>query len=246
VLTVDGSAISSSSSSKYFPFDIPEMKSKRPNPSDENYYHAKSRRANDPANTPDTRTQLSLQLQTDAEASTQSYVRLTDLPTEILLHVFSCISKRDLINMATVCRRCYVVSNDRSLWRELTFTGSTPTTETVRLLLRKSPDLRYLKMVDRTDATAIIEQVCRSNEKLRTLIIERCTGEPRKLSINDGVICNLPKRCRDLKNLTIKRTYINRIKFYNILSQTLPNLKKVDFSVRSGALAIFERTCKKL
>jgi hypothetical protein len=175
-----------------------------------------------------------------------SVPHLTDLPTDILLQIFSRLSQRELMNSATVCKRWYMVSNHRSLWRQLTFTGYTPTTETVYLMLRKSPGLHYLKIVERDDATAIVKEICRSNKELRTLIIKRCRGEPETTFINARVICNLPKSCRELTSLTIKTTEINSIKFYNILGQMLPKLKKVNFSIPSGALGIFSRTCNKL
>jgi len=58
-----------------------------------------------------TRMQFSLPFQIDAEACTQSSVPcLTDLPTEIILHIFSWLLKGDLINVATVCR-FHVISN---------------------------------------------------------------------------------------------------------------------------------------
>jgi len=150
------------------------------------------------------------------------------------------------MNVATVCRKFYVLSNDRSLWRELTFAGSTPTTETICLLLRKSRGLYYLQIVERNDATVIIKEVCRSNNKLRTLIINRCRGKTKQYFIHARVICNLINRCRDLENLTIKETYIRSMKFYNILGQMLPNLRKVHLEVASGVLGIFARTCNKL
>jgi len=171
------------------------------------------------------RTQF-LQFQADAEASTQySAPRLTDLPTDMLLHIFSWLPKRDVMSVASVCK-CYEVSNDSSLWRALTFTGSTSSTQKVQLLLRKSPGLRYLEVAGRTDATAVIKQVCRSNGKLRTLVVKRCFGEPQEMSVKDAVICNLPKRCKELESLTIEDTYIKSTEFCNSLGQTLPNFKK--------------------
>jgi hypothetical protein len=113
-------------------------------------------------------------------------------------------------------------------------------------MLRKASGLHFLQIVRRTDTTAIVEEVCRSNENLRTLIIKGWKGEKRRVSIKARVICNLPRHCRELENLTIKRIDINSFKFYRILGETLPNLRKVDFSVPSGALAVFARSCDKL
>jgi hypothetical protein len=208
----------------------------------------KNRHLNDPETIPGTRTQFLQFQQTDAAAAnTQSSApRLTDLPTEVLLHILSWLPKRDLLILAFVCRRCYEVSNNSSLWRALTFIGPTPTTGTVRLLLRKSTGLRYLKVTGRTDATAIIKEVCRSNKKLRTLIVKRCFGGPEEICVEDRVICNLPNCCRELENITLEETYIDSIDFFDILGRTLPNLKKIHLSERSEALAVFVRNFDKL
>jgi hypothetical protein len=115
--------------------------------------------------------------------------------------------RSDLMSVATVCRRCYEVSNDGSLWRALKFIGRTSTADMIRLLLRKSPGLRYLEVVGRTTGTAIIEEVCIPNEKLRTLIFKRCMGEPNVMCIKYGDIYNIPKYCTDLENVTIKGSY---------------------------------------
>jgi hypothetical protein len=176
-----------------------------------------------------------------------SQVDITDLPSELMLEIFSGLSVRDLCQcVAPVCKEWSILARHPSLWKELSF-GKGISKSNVLKILRESPLLRKLSLKGRRDTDAILRRVCRSNRHIETLKILGCRGSVRRREVNGIILTGILKGCPKLCHLLLKGTLVKSVEFYRTLARLGDHTKsfKILGATKAGMLC-FLRTRAKL
>jgi hypothetical protein len=122
--------------------------------------------------------------------------RITDLPPEMLLHIFSLLSSRDICErVAPVCKQWNILSRHPCVRKDLLLYGDHISTSEACGLLRRRPQLRSLTLKARHDTDAILEQVCKTNRLIEKIEIDECRGSEETLEVNAQILAKTLEIC---------------------------------------------------
>lgn len=125
-----------------------------------------------------------------------SRTRITDLPPEMLLEIFSWLSIVDICErVAPVCEQWNILSRHPYLRKELSLSGEHISTARAYELLRSSPHLRSLCLRRRHDTDAILQQLCKSNRRIEKIDIDECRGSEQTLEVNVQILAMTLEVC---------------------------------------------------
>jgi hypothetical protein len=98
---------------------------------------------------------------------------ISDLPTKVLLKIFSYLNVPELCkHVAPVCKAWNALSKDKSLWTHLEFQEFAVPTRKVIALLKRSPHLKRLVLLGRSDVSDVLRCVLKHNFRLKSLILD--------------------------------------------------------------------------
>ncbi|KAG5894423.1 hypothetical protein JTB14_019793 [Gonioctena quinquepunctata] len=119
------------------------------------------------------------------------------LPNEMMIHIFSFLSHRDLSkNARLVCGRWKELSYSPTLWKKVVVTNDIPS-KVVLHWLENSPILHELILQERNDLVQIIQVISRFCTKLVTIKIDDCRHNGKSIFIPRSMMwqfCKLVKK----------------------------------------------------
>jgi hypothetical protein len=147
-----------------------------------------------------------------------SQMEIMDLPSELILEIFSHLSVRDLCQrVAPVCTKWAILARHPSLRKELTFSEDISISN-ARKLLRSSPLLRRLSLKGRRDTDAILRRIRRSNRHIEVIEIVECRGSMGRYHVNGEILTRIVESCPKLCNLNLKATLVKSCDFQRLFA----------------------------
>ncbi|PSN38463.1 hypothetical protein C0J52_15617 [Blattella germanica] len=148
------------------------------------------------------------------------------------------------LSVASVCSQWSILAKDPCLWRELSFLDNRIPLEKLCSLLRSAPLLRKLTLIGRSDCNAILREVSRSNKRLETLVMKKCTGTKTRQEIGEPVLIKILKECSKLSNLIVKDTQFRSLAFYQLLGELCNRFNHVKLlNARKEEIVCFLQAC---
>lgn len=153
----------------------------------------------------------------DEDSMETKWTQISDLPEEILLHIFSFLNVRDLYsNVRLVCLKWQRLSKVASSWKTVTVGSKLPTQE-LHNWIQFSPNIRHLKINNRLDTDLILEAVSKHLSNLESISIETCWGSPKTVCVRGETLCKLLTSCNELKKINLVRVQICSYNFFKLL-----------------------------
>lgn len=168
---------------------------------------------------------------------------ISRLPNEMLIHIFSFLSVKDLTIVRRVCRRWFVVTACPTLWKYIYADNNVPS-DIICQWLRRSPllkklTLRYLVDVNNElEVNTIISHVSRYNKKIESIDIGRsrdmisniwhCNKKTQPINmyyawnrqmIKSKPLCLLMKNCKLLRFIRFNGIKIKSYNFFALLNK---------------------------
>ncbi|XP_013384737.1 uncharacterized protein LOC106154794 isoform X3 [Lingula anatina] len=126
---------------------------------------------------------------------------ISDLPVEIMHHILSYLTPRELCRyVSPVCRQWHALSRDPALWKVLQFEYSDQiSTESLCICFQYATLLRHLSLHGRQQLNyAEIKALADSCSHLHTINLGFCD------SVNYGIIATLVRGCRELEVVNVE------------------------------------------
>ncbi|KAJ8920636.1 hypothetical protein NQ315_004775 [Exocentrus adspersus] len=145
-----------------------------------------------------------------------------NLPDEILLHIFSFLSNKELYTVIRcVCKRWCMLASSPVLWKKITAQNEVPSRVLCKWI-ENSPMLREVNLKERSDFNDVTEKLVKHCKNLQSLKIENCKATVKPSLFKSRNLCKLLTKCKHLNNLHFSGIKIHSCKFFKLLSRRKP------------------------
>lgn len=136
------------------------------------------------------------------------------LPNEILLHIFSFLSVRELcISVVPVCTTWRDLAKDKTLWTNLVFSFQHRVErERIKSLLTASPLLVSLELQSREDGGDLLLHAAASCPKLQELTVKFCDD------LTERVFKSLKRNCPNIRYLNVEGSKVCSTQCYHLIA----------------------------
>ncbi|XP_034941028.1 uncharacterized protein [Chelonus insularis] len=177
----------------------------------------------------------------DDTNNSDTYIKIENLPIEILHEIFSYLDPQDLHALEKVSEFFGRIVGEPLLWKTYEVKENDPDTYVVLQQLKRMPLLERITIHRRPDCDDILCQLSRSNQKLEKLSIIDCTGSTGSLYLRSSHLTRILERCKRLHTIRILGSRFRGKKFYCLLGNMKGRLKTLSTQATSSQFRAFTR-----